>query len=489
MKKYRNLLAAVICLSLLAGCTGRPADETLESTEGLTLSSEPTAQQASEPTAGSAALPPDETLLPTAAPTEPATQPPTVPPTEPATQPPTVPPPEPATQPPTVPPVVPVTDPAGDMKAMWLSQFDLADIYRDGSGQRGQADFTARMAGILDNIRAQGFNTVILQVRPYADSMYPSAYYPMSACVTGRTGGQASYDPVEIIVRQAHQRDLSIHAWINPMRGMTEAELQQVGTEYAIRRWYDDPALRGRYIVAVNGRWYLNPAYTEVAELIWDGAAEVLRLYDFDGLHMDDYFYPTAEPFFDAEAYAADGGGRSLAEFRRGVLNELVSGLYRLTHEAGADLIYGISPAGNVNTVYNSQFADVYTWCGQAGYIDYICPQVYFGLEHGSFDFVKVCNTYQDMIRTDSVDLIVGMTFGKALTGEDQWAGSGREEWKNNKDVLARCLQTTEDLERCRGVAVFCYQYFFDPLTGKSVPETEQERENFIPLLQSITWQ
>lgn len=241
----------------------------------------------------------------------------------------------------------------------------------------------------------------------------------------------------------------------------------------------------------MDGRWYLNPAYDEVVDLICAGAEEALRLYDFDGLHMDDYFYPTTDPSFDADAYAsyqASGGALELAEFRRKALDDLVYQLHEMTGKSRVGRIFGISPGGNVDRVFHTQYADVYLWCGVDGYIDYICPQVYFGLEHGSYDFVKVCRTYQDMIQTDSVDLIIGMTFGKAFSGEDPWAGSGKDEWKSRKDVLVRCLKATLDLEDCQGVAVFCYQYFFDPLTGQSIAETAEERDHFVPAFQEITW-
>ncbi len=443
MKKPLCLLVLALCLGLLWGCDSTPAPETAPGTDAPTQSA----------------------TGPTEAPTQPEE---TVPPTQPTE----------VTQAPGV--------SFSDVKAMWLSQFDLTPIFRDGENQREESDFTARMAQVLDNVKNQGFNTVFLQIRPYADSMYPSEYFPMSAHVVGRTGGQAQYDPVEIIVRLARERNLSIHGWINPMRGMTEAEILLVGTEYALRRWYDDPTLRERYLIPVSGRLYLNPAYKEVADLIVAGAEEAMIRYGFDGLHMDDYFYPTTDPSFDALAYEAFGNGKSLADFRRGNLNLLVRRLYELTHSQGK--IFGISPAGNADTVYNSQYADIYRWCAEDGYIDYICPQVYFGLEHGSFDFRKVCRTYQDMIRTDSVELIVGMTFGKAFSREDKWAGSGKDEWAQNRDVLRRCLEATRELERCQGVAVFCYQYFFDPATGAEIPETAQERANFVPLLQEITW-
>ncbi len=376
-----------------------------------------------------------------------------------------------------------------DMKAIWLSQYDLTPIYLDGENQRLEADFTAKMSVVLDNVASSGFNTVFLQIRPNGDSMYPSEYFPMSAYVTGSLGKEADYDPISIIVALAHERKLSIHAWINPMRGMAEEEITQICQNYPIRQWYDDEVNRARYLALVDGKWYLNPAYREVSDLIVSGAEEALTRYDFDGLHMDDYFYPTTDASFDAIAYHAFGNGQLLEDFRRGNINLLVKRLYQLTHDLGGGRIFGISPAGNVDTVYNQQYADVYTWCSREGYVDYICPQVYFGLEHGSHDFQTVCQTYSAMIQNENIRLIIGMTFGKAMTGEDPWAGTGKNEWQENKDVLRRCLLTTQGLPHCRGVSVFCYQYLFDPLTGSPIPETAQERENFLPSLQEISWQ
>ena len=95
---------------------------------------------------------------------------------------------------------------------------------------------------------------------------------------------------------------------------------------------------------------------------------------------------------------------------------------------------------------------------------------------------------YIPILTGNAVDLIIGMTFGKAFSGEDPWAGSGKDEWKSRKDVLVRCLKATLDLEDCQGVAVFCYQYFFDPLTGQSIAETAEERDHFVPAFQEITW-
>ena len=382
-----------------------------------------------------------------------------------------------------------------DMKAMWLSQYDLSSVYCEGAVQRSEPSFTSRIKTVLSNVKSLGFNTVIVQVRPFADSMYPSEFYPMSSMVVGSYGKDAAYDPFAIVVEQAHDLGLSVQAWINPMRAMLDSEIAAVDDRFLIKQWYEDSTLRGKYIVECGGRWYLNVAYEPVRQLIIDGAREIVEKYNVDGLHMDDYFYPTTEASFDAAAYVAylGGGGELNREsWRRQQLNLLVSGLWRMVKAYDTGLIFGISPAGNYNTVYNSQYADIYTWCAQEGYIDYICPQVYFGFEHGSCDFIKVSNAYRNMIKTDKVKLIIGMTLGKALSGsngaEDKWAGDGKREWIENQDVLLRSLEYTRRLPECSGVAYFCYQYFFSPVSDKEVAGTQAERDNFLPLLKTISW-
>ncbi len=385
-----------------------------------------------------------------------------------------------------------------DFKAMWLSQFDMQKIYVIGGAQRAEESFKSYAREIMANIKSVGINTVIIQVRPYADSMYPSEYYPMSSVAVGKYGAGASYDPFSILLDEAHAAGLSVQAWINPMRAMLDSEIGSVDDAYPIKQWYGDAELKGKYIVNVSGRWYLNPAYEEVRSLIINGAREILEKYEVDGLHMDDYFYPTGvDTSFDSAAYddyIRAGGRAALADWRREQLNELVSGLYSAVKEKDAELLFGISPAGNFKTTYESMYADIYEWCGKPGYIDYICPQAYFGFEHATYDFIKVVTTYQSMIKAEGVGLIVGMSLGKAYGGYDgnidQYAGSeaGKNEWIKNRDILCRELEYTRKLDKCRGVAYFCYQYFFDPVSGAEINKTADERALFVPLLGEISW-
>ena len=482
MKRYTKLagLAALLCLLLLVtlvACdTGSAPEETT----------------------------PEVTVAPTEAPTDAPTEPPTEKETEPMTEPETteeVTTEEITTEEETTERVPDGTIPFvpdhpetidSDWKAIWLSQFDLQSIYTSGSTQRAEDDFRKRMVVVLDNVVGDGYNTVVLQLRPYADSMYPSEVYPPSKYSMGSYAGEFKYDPIAIVMELCKERGLSVHGWINPMRGMTEDEIKQVDDKYLIKQWYNDASKKGDYIVFVNKNWYLNIAHPEVRQLICAGAAEILEKYEMDGIHMDDYFYPTTDASFDSKAYNAykkEGGKLSLAEWRKDCLSTLVAELYATVKTHDLRALFGISPAGNINTVRDSHYADVDKWCGNPGYIDYICPQVYFGFEHASWDFVKTCKIWQDIIKTDYVSLIVGMSFGKAVAGVDNYAGAaGKDEWTRHKDIMLRSLRHTETLEKCMGVTVFSYQHLWDRSTGAIAPASKLEHEAFAAYLKEVTW-
>ena len=372
------------------------------------------------------------------------------------------------------------------MKAMWLSQYDLANIYTEYGRQRDRDDFTKHICTVLDNVKSVGVNTVIVQVRPFCDSFYPSKYYPMSYCVVGSYGEYADYDAFEIILEQAHSRELSVHAWINPLRAMRNDEIDSVSEEYNIKQWYDTSF--GDTVVEVSGRLYLNPAYANVRRLICDGVSEILEKYKVDGIHIDDYFYPTTEEDFDKIAYTnylSSGGKLELDDFRREQISLLVKSIYTTVKSKNSSVLFGVSPSGVMKNNYDLLYADVSEWCSNDGYLDYICPQVYFGFDHSTCAFDRVCDEFNSMIQNDNIRLIIGMSLGKAAAEYDQYAGEGKYEWRDNKDVLRRSFMYTITLDKCSGVSLFSYQHFYDPLSGAKNMSTEAEQENFLPVFNS----
>ena len=187
---------------------------------------------------------------------------------------------------------------------MWLSQFDLFPICVNEGKQRRKSDYIRRVEQLLENVVSIGINTLFVQVRPNGDSFYPSALFPSSRYATGRIGAAFDYDPFSILLARAHGKGLSVHAWINPLRCFSEQDRATLTGEYPTLIWTENTSETKDVIVPVGGVWYLNPSREAARSLICDGAREILSLYTVDGIHIDDYFYPTTDPSFDSLSFA-----------------------------------------------------------------------------------------------------------------------------------------------------------------------------------------
>jgi len=378
-----------------------------------------------------------------------------------------------------------------NVKAVWLSQYDLSGVYTENGDQRDKEDYLSIIKIILLNIKKDGFNTVFLQTHPNGDSFFPSEISPPSKYVTGGYEKTFDYDPIDLIVKEAKNIGLSIHAWINPLRCMRTDEISMIDDKFLIKKWYTDTKTNGRYVVVYNDKLYLNPAYNEVRELIVSCVKEIISCYNFDGIHLDDYFYPTQDINFDRSAFEAFSEldpRKDLKYFRHNNINMLIKDIYDAVKEKSPSLMFGISPEGNIDNAFNSSYADIYTWCQNKGYIDYIIPQIYFGFEHETCPFDKLYKSWTETVTEKSVRLICGLTLGKAYTQTDEWAGSGALEWKENKDILKRSIKLLQESPICCGISFFSYQHFYDPISGVEVSQTKLERNGFIPLMKSSVW-
>ena len=266
-----------------------------------------------------------------------------------------------------------------EVNAVWIAFFDLQTALK---GQ-DKAGFTANVRQMYQNCADSGLNTVIVQVRPYGDSFYPSEYFPWSSYCYGAIGTDPGFDPLEILVTEAHRQGLTIEAWVNPLRLVSEKEITEVSPSYPVRKWYENAEKKSENLISYGGRLYLNPASEEARQLICDGVTEIIEGYDVDGIHIDDYFYPSGLPMeYDAASYQASRSSLSQADWRRENINELVSEMYSAVKKADSDCVFGISPRGVVSQDYNLVYADVEYWASHEGYCDYLAPQIYYGFEH-----------------------------------------------------------------------------------------------------------
>lgn len=365
----------------------------------------------------------------------------------------------------------------GELRGIWVSQFDMHPVYRDGGRQREEPDYREKVCAMLDNLVRDGFNTVFLQVRPNGDSMYESEIYPCSKYIAGYYGGSIGYDAVGIFLCSAKERGLAVHAWINPYRLCTKEDMEAYEGDCVLKEWYAVPGRRIKE--GGDGLLYLDPSYPEATDLIAAGANEILNKYDFDGIHIDDYFYPTEFEFDDALEFARSGYS-DLGEFRRANVNRTVKALYEAAHSHGK--IFGVAPSGNIYSLENGWYADIYRWCGESGFADYIMPQLYFGFENACCPFEAVLADWCKAVSGGS-KLYVGLSAAKCVMGSegkpDIYAGeAGKYEWRDCKDVIARSLQAVKSSE-ADGFCLFTYSSLYDPLTGEENPLIAAEKKAF----------
>ncbi len=331
-----------------------------------------------------------------------------------------------------------------EVKGLWISYIDLAGI---SSGS--ESAFRSGIADMYDNCAALGINTVYVHVRSHGDAYYCSDYFPRTKYLGG------TYDPLKVMVEEAHARGLSFQAWINPLRGCAVSDISRE-SGYKLYDWAGGETR----LVQVGSYYYLNPAYTEVTDLIAAGAREITANYDVDGVHIDDYFYPTTDAYFDSAAFSQSGLS-SLSDFRLANCDRLVSSLYSAVKKGNSSTIFGVSCQGSLYNNYNYMYADVKKWCAQSGYIDYIMPQIYYGFKNSAEPFEQCVNTWNNLAYSGGIPLIVGITSAK-LGLEDKWAGDGKDEWITDEYILERQFLASRELASYGGIGIYSYGSVFN---------------------------
>lgn len=336
-----------------------------------------------------------------------------------------------------------------EVRAVWIPVMQYEAWM---TGQSADA-FRRHVREAFQNCAEMGLNTVYLHVRAYGDAYYASDLFPTGAYLDG------DYDPLAIMLEEAHKTGLSAHAWINPMRLFHADAIPALPEDSPLSAWFHDPDKNGTYLVQCGSHYYLNPAYPEVRELIADGVTEILERYDADGIHMDDYFYPTQDASFDAAAFA-ESGASDLSAWRRGNCNAMVQELYQAVKAADERLLFGISPQGNMDTNYHHLYADTALWCRAEGYCDYIVPQIYYGFENAVCPFAETVSLWMET--ASSANLIIGLAPYK-IGISDEWAGTGSEEWRTDGTVLSRQAAHLQDMGVSGGMAFYSYASLFVP--------------------------
>jgi uncharacterized lipoprotein YddW (UPF0748 family) len=381
---------------------------------------------------------------------------------------------------------VKVTDAAGnqyvevinvvlEFKAVWISYLEFLTYGKNGYTQ---ASFEAAIDKMFDNIASMNMNAVVVQVRPFGDAMYDSSYFPWSRYISGTQGVDPGFDPLEYMVEAAHERDLQFHAWLNPYRVTTAStDYSKLSKDNPARVWYEDKdKTNDRNILAFDGSLYYNPAVKEVQTLITNGIKEIVNNYEVDGIHFDDYFYPVigskyATTFDNVEydAYVKESKANvqaplSIADWRRNNVNTLVKNIYKSIKDIDSSVQFGISPGGFIDSLasHAGYYVDIKTWLSKDGYIDYICPQIYWSFSHSSYPYDKTLDKWLSYRTSSSVKMYVGIATYKA--------GSSLEaDWKNDPDVLRNQVEYGRDTGKVDGFIFFRYDFFYNKVTKPGV--------------------
>ena len=354
-------------------------------------------------------------------------------------------------------------------KAVWIAYYELSEFTKGKS----EYEFEQKINDEFSKLSSYGFNTVTVQIRPCADAFYLSEYFPSSVYFNGTQGGEMLYDPLEIMCSVAQKYKLNIEAWINPYRVSQDDDYTKLSPDnFAIKN--------KRMTKVVDGKIYFNPAYDKVTDLIANGVKEIVKNYNISAIHFDDYFYPTKSKNFDKKEYKKYGGDLSLTDWRRQNVTNMVKRVYETIKTVNKNIEFGISPASNIENDKNSLYADIETWVKNR-YVDYICPQVYFGFKNVYQPFMFTVKKWVKLCENTDVDLYIGLPLYKANT-KDKYAAENDKsiinEFRNNNDIIARQITYISKIDKIKGYYIFS----FSQLTSENAKE---EVSNMLKVMQS----
>lgn len=346
---------------------------------------------------------------------------------------------------------VPSTNEPEEYRAIWISYLEFESV--DFSTEE---TFRDEMGTMFDNCKNLGLNVVIVQVRPFGDALYESAYFPWSHLITGEQGVAPSYDPLQIMIEEAHVRGLKIEAWVNPYRVSLNENKPATFAQ-------NNPAvLHEDWVIPANGGLYYNPALPEVRDYITNGVAEIVQNYDVDGIHFDDYFYPfPLEEPFDEDLLPT---GESLSAWRRENVNSLIRQVYAAIKAENPSVTFGISPQGNRENNYTQQYSDVDLWMSEPGYVDYVMPQIYWGFDYETssgkttYQYDVLVAEWASLPRSEQVQLYIGI--GVYRIGAGDGGANNQAEWMSGNNV-AKMVQFARETDGVNGYALYRYYHVF----------------------------
>ena len=351
--------------------------------------------------------------------------------------------------------------PKEEIKGVFLSYIEINKYIKNDNYEISKNNIKK----IISNIKSMNLNTIILQVRSSSDSIYNSKIYPKSLYLVNNEYDNY-YDVLAYFIEEAHKYNIKIIAWINPYRVRTTENINNITDKNPAYKYLNTDT------IYINNGVFYNPSKKEVTDLIIKGVEEVLE-YDIDGLLFDDYFYPNVNiDEKDYQEYIKYNDYVSPENYRLEVINNMIRKVYKKCKEK--NVLFGISPDGNIENNYTTHYADVKTWMSKEGYIDFIMPQIYYGFYNSSRDYINTLKEWENNLLNENIDLYVALAFYK-VGQYDKYARDGKNEWLENDDIIMREILLSRNTKKYKGFSLFRYDNIFnqDTFTNNSVKEIE----------------
>ena len=367
-----------------------------------------------------------------------------------------------------------------EFQAVWISYLEFSHRLKDP--QTGVDGFTEKrflqiVNEMFDHVAKMNMNSVVVHVRPFGDSMYPSKYFPWSKNISGTQGKNPGYDPLKYMVLAAHERGLEFHAWINPYRITSNTtRINTLSKDNLARKWLTNKSKKDdRNVLTFDNSFYYNPSKPGVQEYISNGVREIVTDYEVDGIHFDDYFYPNLgsnyRKSFDYKEYETyliqtkenNIKTETIADWRRNNVNRLVKKVYSEIKEINWEVDFGISPKGSLDHLLRDDryYTDIKTWLSKTGYIDYICPQLYGTFESKEYPYDKTLERWLTLRTNPKVKVFVGLATYQVGT-------STEKEWKD-PNILKNMVEYARATEKVDGFMHFRYDFFDKKVTQKGI--------------------
>jgi uncharacterized lipoprotein YddW (UPF0748 family) len=317
--------------------------------------------------------------------------------------------------------------PKRELRGVWIAT--VANIDWPSSPAETSGEQIRELVEIFDKLKAAGINAVYFQVRTECDALYRSSYEPWSYWLTGKQGKSPDpyYDPLSFAVNEAHARGMEIHAWMNPYRAVKDTSAYPVSENHITKT-------HPEWILQFGNYKMLNPGIPRVTEYICNIVTDIIKRYNVDGVHLDDYFYPYS-PQITTEDSASfrkyKGNFTNIDDWRRNNINTMIASVYKAIYKLNPNLKFGVSPFGVVDnkyagtkgfSSYNTIYCDPLTWIQQKT-VDYVAPQLYWEIGNKFSDFKKLLPWWASV--ANGRDLYIGL-FSSKMAAPD-WKGDHSE--------------------------------------------------------------